>query len=122
KDAALITRMETIPSAVWFNSGTPAQVKQQAQLTMAEAAIERAEPVLVAYDIPGRDCDQYSAGGALNEAAYEAWIAGLAQGIGNQKAIVILEPDALGLLPSDCGLSSTTSPFTDAERFAELQY
>jgi endoglucanase len=122
KDAALITEMEAVPRAVWFNSGTPAQVQQQVQQTMAEAAIERAEPALVAYDIPGRDCAQYSAGGALNEAAYEAWIAGFAQGIGNQKAIVILEPDALGLMPSDCGLSSTAYPFTDAERIAELQY
>jgi endoglucanase len=122
KDAALITETEAIPRAVWFNSGTPAQVQQQVQQTMAEAAIERAVPVLVAYDIPGRDCAQYSAGGALNEAAYEAWIDGLAQGIGNQKAAVILEPDALGNMPSDCGLSSSVYPFTDAERIAELQY
>src|SRR5579862_4996486 len=77
KDAALITEMETIPRAVWFTSGTPAQVKQQAQQTMGEAAIERAVPVLVAYDIPGRDCAQFSAGGALNTADYEAWITGL---------------------------------------------
>ena len=52
---------------------------------MADAAIERAEPVLVAYDIPGRDCAQYSAGGALDESAYEAWIDALASGIGNSK-------------------------------------
>jgi endoglucanase len=122
KDAALITEMEAVPRAVWFKTGTPAQVQQQVQQTMAEAAIERAVPVLVAYDIPGRDCAQYSAGGALNEADYEAWINGFAQGIGNQKAIVILEPDALGNMPSDCGLSSSVYPFTDAERIAELQY
>ena len=122
KDAALIAEMEAIPRAVWFDSGTPAQVQQQVQQTMAEAAIERAVPVLVAYDIPGRDCAQYSAGGALNEAAYDAWIDGFAQGIGDHKAIVILEPDALGNMPSDCGLSSSVYPFTDAERIAELQY
>jgi endoglucanase len=122
KDAALIAEMEAVPRAVWFTSGTPAQVQQQVGQTMFEAAIERAVPVLVAYDIPGRDCAQYSAGGALNQAAYEAWIDGFAQGIGNGKAIVILEPDALGNMPSDCGLSSTVYPFTDAERIAELQY
>ncbi len=121
KDAALVTRMETIPRAVWFTSGTPAQVQQQVQQTMTEAAIERAVPVLVAYDIPGRDCAQYSAGGALNQADYVAWIDGLAKGIGNQKAVVILEPDALGNMPSDCGLSSSVYPFTNAERIAELQ-
>ncbi|MDX6344539.1 MAG: endoglucanase [Trebonia sp.] len=122
KDAALITEMETMPRAVWFTSGTQAQVQQQARQTMTEAAIERAVPVLVAYDIPGRDCAQYSAGGALNESAYEAWIDGFARGIGNSKAVVILEPDALGNMPSNCGLSSSVYPFTDAERVAELQY
>jgi endoglucanase len=122
KDAALVTEMEAIPRAVWFTSGTPAQVQQQVQLTMAEAAIERAEPVLVAYDIPGRDCAQYSAGGALNESAYEAWVDGFAKGIGGGKAVVILEPDALGNMPSDCGLSASVYPFTDAERIAEIQY
>ena len=122
KDAALITAMEAIPRAVWFTSGTPAQVKQQVGTTMLEAKVERAVPVLVAYDIPGRDCAQYSAGGALDQADYEAWIDGLASGIGTGKAIVILEPDALGNMPSDCGLSSSVYPFTDSERLAELQY
>jgi len=122
KDAALLTEMETIPRAVWFTSGTQAQVQQQVRQTMAEAAIERAEPVLVAYDIPGRDCAQYSAGGALDESAYEAWIDAFASGIGNSKAVVILEPDALGNMPSGCGLSSSVYPFTDAERIAEIQY
>jgi endoglucanase len=73
RDAALIGEMEAIPRAVWFDSGTPAQVQQQVQRTMAEAAVERATPVLVAYDIPGRDCAQYSAGGALSQADYQAW-------------------------------------------------
>jgi endoglucanase len=122
KDAALIAEMEAVPQAVWFTSGTPAQVTQQVRQTMAEAALQHAVPVLVAYDIPGRDCAQYSAGGALDQADYEAWIDGFAQGIGNGKAIVILEPDALGNLPSNCGLSTSVYPFTDAERIAEIQY
>jgi endoglucanase len=122
KDALLIADMEAFPRAVWFTSGTPAQVEQQAQQTMAQAAFERAVPVLVAYDIPGRDCAQFSAGGALTQADYEAWINGFAAGIGNSRAVVILEPDALGLLPSNCGGPSTNYPFTDSERYAELQY
>jgi endoglucanase len=122
KDAALIGEMEAIPRAVWFNSGTPAQVRQQVRQTMAEAAVERAVPVLVAYDIPGRDCAQLSAGGATSQAAYQEWISGFAQGVGHGQAVVILEPDALGNLPSDCGLPASSYPFTDAERIAELQY
>jgi endoglucanase len=122
KDAARVAEMEATPRAVWFTSGTPAQVQQQVRQTMVQAAFERAVPVLVAYDIPGRDCAQFSAGGALNTADYEAWINGFAAGVGNGKAVVILEPDALGNLPSACGGPSTNYPFTDTERIAELQY
>ena len=121
-DARLIAAMEATPRAVWFTSGTPAQVTGQVRQTMAEAAFQRAVPVLVAYDIPGRDCAQYSAGGALDQADYEAWISSFAQGIGHRRAVVILEPDALGNMPSDCGLPASVYPFTDSERIAELQY
>ena len=121
-DAKLITRMEATPKAVWFDGGTPAQVQAQVRQTMTEAAFEHAVPVLVAYDIPGRDCAQYSAGGALDQAGYEAWISAFAAGIGRGSAVVILEPDALGNMPSGCGLPASVYPFTDAERIAELNY
>ena len=88
---------------------------------MAAAAAQQAVPVLVAYDIPGRDCASYSAGGALDLASYEAWIAAFARGIGSGQAVVILEPDSLGNMPSGCGLPSSVYPFTDADRIAELQ-
>jgi endoglucanase len=122
RDAALVAEMEAMPRAVWLTSGTPAQVQQQVRQTMSQAAIERAVPTLVAYDIPGRDCAQFSAGGALSQADYQAWIDGFAAGIGMGRAAVILEPDALGLLPSNCGGPSANYPFTDAARYAELQY
>ena len=122
KDAAMIAEMEAVPRAVWFTSGTPAQVQQQVRQTMVRAAAEHAEPVLVAYDIPGRDCAQYSAGGALDQASYQAWIDGFTRGLGHGRAIIILEPDALGNMPSNCGLSSTVYPFTDSERTAEVKY
>ena len=56
-------------------------------------------PVLVAYNLPFRDCAQYSAGGAADTAAYKAWIDGFAAGIGDRAATVILEPDGLGIIP-----------------------
>ncbi len=120
KDAALITKMAATPQAVWLTGGTPAQVKQQVRTTMLEAAFEHAVPVFVVYDIPGRDCNQYSAGGALSQADYEAWIAAVAAALGKTQAVVWLEPDSLGLLPSKCG--ATNYPFTDTERYAELNY
>ena len=66
---------------------------------VAAAADVGAMPVLVAYNLPFRDCAQYSAGGALDTAEYEAWIDGFAAGIGDRPATVILEPDGLGIIP-----------------------
>jgi len=79
----------------------------------------------VAYDIPGRDCNQYSAGGAARDAHYQAWISAFAQGIGNDKAVVVLEPDALANLPSNCGANAYAgdpNPPTDATRIADINY
>ena len=122
KDASLIAQMEATPAAVWLTGGTPTQVAQQVRTTMFEASLERAEPVFVLYDIPGRDCSQYSAGGALGTTAYEAWVAAVAHAVGTAHAVMLVEPDSLGNMPSDCGLPTSTYPFTNAERFTEIDY
>lgn len=54
-------------------------------------------PVLVAYNLPGRDaCGGQSGGGAGSVSAYRTWISSFAAGIGTKPAVVIIEPDALG--------------------------
>ncbi len=62
KNALLITAMETVPQAVWLTSGTPAEVSATVTSTFREAIFERAVPVLVLYNIPGRDCGSYYSG------------------------------------------------------------
>lgn len=53
-------------------------------------------PVLVAYNIPGRDaCGGHSGGGAGSPEAYRAWISSFAAGIGSRPAVVVIEPDSL---------------------------
>jgi endoglucanase len=69
-DAYLVTQEVTTPQAVWFTSGTPASVKKAVQKTVLEASFQRAVPVMVLYNLPGRDCAQYSKGGALSLADY----------------------------------------------------
>lgn len=59
--------------------------------------------VLIAYNIFNRDCGNHSAGGASSPAAYRTWIDGFANGIGNSKVVVILEPDALA---QGCGANN----------------
>ena len=60
KDAFLVAAMEGVPQAVWLTSGTPEQVSATVTSTLRHAAHERAVPVLVLYNIPGRDCGSYS--------------------------------------------------------------
>lgn len=98
-DANLIRRMIKRPRAVWFTAGTPESVEQNVNQTVERAVNQGTVPVLVAYNIPFRDCAQFSAGGATSVAEYKAWIDGFAAGIGNGKAVVILEPDGLGIIP-----------------------
>ena len=98
-DAALIRKMIQTPQAVWFTQGTPKTVLQDVRNTVQRAADKGTVPVLVAYNIPFRDCAQFSAGGATTAEEYMAWIDGFAAGIGNKQAIVILERDGLGIIP-----------------------
>jgi len=118
-DARLVRELVSTPHAVWITGGSPNDARVAAQKTVNRAAGKNELPVLALYNIPGRDCSGYSAGGATDLASYEAWIDGVAAGIGDKPAVVILEPDSLGLLPqTNCG----SQTFTDADRFAELNY
>lgn len=128
QDAALIAAMVARGHAVWFTSGNPGQVENAVRSTVDDAAAKGRVPVLVAYDVPFRDCAQYSAGGAKNTSEYLAWIEGLSAGIGQSKAVVILEPDGLGLIPNaGCTLSAEslaaaglTAEQAEQQRYAQI--
>jgi endoglucanase len=98
-DAALLAAMAATPQAVWFHGGSPQEVQSAVRRTMTLATHEGTVPALVAYYLPYRDCAQYGAGGAADSASYTAWIDGFAKGLGNDKAVVILEPNGLGIIP-----------------------
>ncbi|MCZ2261030.1 glycoside hydrolase family 6 protein [Isoptericola sp. QY 916] len=120
-----------VPSASWFTGGTPREVKQDVKDVVVHAHADKAVPVLVAYNLPFRDCAQYSAGGATSLAEYTAWIDGFARGIGNKQAIVVLEPDGLGIIPwyttvdgnqEWCRPAEADPATAAAERFAMLNH
>ncbi len=122
RGALAMAALASWPEAAWFTKGTPGQVKSEVAQLVRKAALQRAVPVLVAYDIPLRDCSQYSAGGAQSDVDYQAWIAALAKGLGSSKAVVILEPDALANLPSDCSPTSDPTGAITAARIADINY
>lgn len=121
RDAMGIARMVTTPQSVWLTGGEDSNAKRDARKVVLGAALQRALPVLSLYNVPGRDCAQYSAGGASNTAEYQEWVDDVAAGIGNRDAVVILEPDSLALVPSDCGQDDEEGTLT-AARFTEINY
>jgi endoglucanase len=96
-EAALIGKIAAQPQASWYGSWSGDIATAVGNyVNAAERAGEL--PLLVAYNIPNRDCGQYSAGGASHAQEYLTWINGFAAGIGTRRAVVLLEPDAVPLL------------------------
>ena len=135
-DAALIRAMIDTPQAEWIESGTPKEARRDVRAIVKRANGKGTVPVLVAYNIPFRDCAQFSAGGATTFDEYTAWIDGVAAGIGDGRAVVILEPDGLGIIPwydpygaADgssapewCQPAETDAATAAADRFAMLNH
>ncbi|MEV8093102.1 glycoside hydrolase family 6 protein [Kitasatospora sp. NPDC085879] len=116
-NALAMAKMGSYPVAQWFNgTATPQESTAAMAKLQSRAALQHQTPVVVAYNVPGRDCSQYSAGGASNSAEYAAWIDGLARGIGDRGTVVVLEPDGLALSPAFCGGTAQQQ----ADRLAEI--
>lgn len=93
RDAALLRRIAERPVAAW-PSGEISPGPEVKRVVTAATAEDRTA-VLVAYNIPHRDCGQYSQGGASDVTAYRRWISAFANAVDDAHAIVILEPDAV---------------------------
>jgi endoglucanase len=116
-DARALTRLADQPTATWL-TGQPDVAAVVRALTL-RATAEHKSTLLVAYDIPGRDCGGYSSGGAPSATAYKAWIVQLAQGIGKRLATVIVEPDAIAQsLMSQCASATMRATRLSLLRFA----
>jgi endoglucanase len=93
-DAAAMDKVASQPQADWFGDWS-GDIRTAVSSRVSTIASAGALPVLVAYNIPVRDCHGYSGGGASSPSAYRDWIRSFAAGIGTRRAIVVLEPDAL---------------------------
>jgi endoglucanase len=99
-DAAALEKIARQPVAHWV--GSHGNTTQQVKGVASQAKAAGRTPVLVAYNIPNRDCGQYSSGGAKNDDDYRSFVAQMAEGMSGSKAIVILEPDALAQTLTKC--------------------
>lgn len=132
RDAAKIAEMIEQPMAYWLTGqGSVDGVMDEVERVTTASSRLGEIPIFAAYNLPFRDCAQFSAGGATTMADYEEWIGGVAAGIGESNAIVILEPDGLAIIPHAKMLDGTDDwcqpaegkPATDeAERYAMTAY
>ncbi len=118
-------------TGVWVESGSPKEAQQQVRQITRQAAGKGTVPLLVLYNIPFRDCAQYSSGGATSVEEYKAWIDGVVAGIGNREVAIALEPDGLGIIPHYtsvdgvkewCKPAEADAATAAAERFEMLNY
>lgn len=83
------------PMALWMGSWN-SDIYRSVDHFVARAESDEAVAVMVAYNIPLRDCGGESAGGLSTVERYKEWIRKVHAGIGDRSAVVIVEPDALG--------------------------
>jgi len=95
--AAILDKIGKMPQALWLGEWN-SDIFRTAQHAVAQAKEDGGVAQFVAYNVPHRDCGQESAGGLKSGDAYKHWIRRLAAGIGTEPAIIVLEPDAIGLL------------------------
>ena len=95
-NAALLKKIADSPVATWLgNWYNDSQTQQKVSTVVSNAKAQGSIPTFVLYNIPIRDCGSYSAGGANNPDGYKVWVNTVANAIGNNNAVVVLEPDAL---------------------------
>ena len=92
-DAVEMDKVASNAQAQWFD-GSSGDISAAVDRAVSAATGAGAVPVLVAYNIPQRDCGGLSAGGTTVR-GYMAWITAFANGLGGRRSVVILEPDAL---------------------------
>ncbi|MDT7803462.1 MAG: endoglucanase [Actinomycetota bacterium] len=113
------TSIAAKPGARWFGNWSGDVRAAVDGFTYASDVADKL-PVLVAYNIPGRDCGGESTGGAGSPQAYRDWISAFADGIGGKPAVVVLEPDALAQL--DCLPGDARQTRVDLLKFAATQF
>jgi len=97
----VLARIADAPGAVWLGDWVPTeQARARTADVVDRAAASGSVPVLVLYAVPGRDCGGYSSGGLGSASAYASWVREVAAGIGDRRAVVVVEPDALAQV--DC--------------------
>lgn len=108
----LLYQIAATPTAIWLGGSAETQGYVN---KITSRAIQRGQtPIFVLYAIPHRDCGGYAAGGLPDPAPYRRWVDQIREGIAGRRAVVIIEPDAIGM---DCLTAAERT-----QRVAMLRY
>ena len=122
EQSALLGKIADNGGADWIGDWTPNVgnwVGKRVTLIQKTGAL----PVFISYNIPKRDCGNYSAGGSEKGDDYKKWISAFAHGIGDRRAAVVVEPDGLGLLhKKDCLSEADQKERIELFRFAVHEF
>jgi endoglucanase len=113
-DARKMALLSQYPTAKWLVDNSVQNTTHDLSNYLAKVRQTKKVPLFVFYNIPVRDCNSYSAGGATSAAKYDEWLNAVIAHIAETEAFVILEPDALPGL--DC-----LSTDKQNERYAVLK-
>ena len=98
ESSLIVGRIASVPTAVWLGEWFQGdRLVTELRNDVADAEAQQATPVFVAYAIPNRDCGGYSKGGLAAD-QYLPWIRTIASTLRGSHAVVLLEPDSLGML------------------------
>jgi endoglucanase len=96
-DAKLLQKIAQQPAGWWMGEWS-GDIEPAAHNLGNATNADGFVPVVVLYNVPNRDCGQYSKGGSKSVESYKKWIHDFAKGAGSFRMIVVLEPDAISLL------------------------
>ncbi|SHN45487.1 endoglucanase [Cryptosporangium aurantiacum] len=116
-DAEQLNKIASRPIAEWLASDNGGTTQEVATL-VADAKKAGQTAVMTIYNVPHRDCGQYSSGGAADAASYKAYIDEIATGLNGHDGVIILEPDAIAHTLDGC----ISEEAQINERYNLLQY
>lgn len=98
--AVTLDRIAQQPQGLWMGDWN-SDIFRAVEHFVGRAVAAGSVPVMIAYNVPHRDAAAkadgacHSCGGLSSRDAYRRWIRGFHAGIGDNPAVVVLEPDAL---------------------------
>lgn len=97
------------PIATWLTDTSRSATRETVRTVVRAAERADATPVFVLYNVPDRDCGNYSRGGTEAD-AYLPWVRSAAEAMSGSGAVVLVEPDSVAQIGKCDRLRDTRLP------------